>query len=103
MPQPEIIFAGMDPNAWFYRLADWLLSQAYPKLPLELGGLSEPIDGEVAANAFAAYFSQHHVSPDVMEQLGPALALTGNANHEDAAPHVDLVVPKTHQQREPFS
>ena len=102
-PQPEIIFAGMDPNAWFYRLAGWLLSQAYPKLPLELGGLSEPIDGEGAANAFAAYFGQHHVPPDVMEQLGPALGLTGKDNQENSGPVFDLIRTRISQQSEPFA
>ena len=101
-PQLDIIFAGMDPKAWFSRLAGWLLSQAYAKLPLELGGLSSPIGPEAAGKAFSAIFGQPNVSPEVMEQLVPALGLTGRANHEHSSPVFDLIRNRISQQGEPL-
>ena len=102
-PQPDIIFAGMDPKAWFSCLAAWLLSQAYAKLPLELGDLSSPIEPEAAEKAFAAFFGQPNDSPDVMEQLGPALGLTSRANQEHSSPVFELIRNRISQQSEALS
>ena len=89
--QPESIFAGMDPNAWFSRLADCLLTQAYPKLPVDLDGLPVPIGPEAAGNAFSAFFEQPNVPSDVIEQLVPSLGLTGLASQEGSKPVAGLI------------
>lgn len=102
-PQTENFFAGMDPNAWFSRLAGWLLNQAYPDLPLELGKLPDPIGPDLAGKAFANFFNQHYVSSDWMEQLGPALGLTGALDQEDSSPVFQLIRSQISQQNEPLS
>lgn len=42
-PQPQVIFAGMDPHAWFSRVAAWLLRSAWPQLPVDCG-LKWPVE-----------------------------------------------------------
>ena len=106
-PQPASIFAGMDPDDWFSRLAGWLLSQAYPKSPLDLGSLPGPLGPEAAGEMFAAFFGQPEVgqpnlSPDLMEQLGPVLGLAGDENREDSSPVIDLIGQRISQQDAPI-
>ena len=75
-PDPATIFAGLDPFAWFSRLGGWLLSIAYPTLPIDGSLLPRPVTAEDAGRLHAAIFSQPGASRDVLAQLGPGLGLS---------------------------
>ena len=79
-PNPAPVFAGLEPTAWFARLAQWLLSEAYPALPLDTGALPRPVAGSDAGGLYRAIFGQPGGSADVLEQLGPGLGLSQSGN-----------------------
>ena len=74
------VFAGLDPSDWFSRLAEWLLSEAYPDLPLDTDALPRPVASNDAAGLYRAIFGQSGGSADVLEQLGPGLGLSQAAS-----------------------
>ena len=51
-PDPASVFSGLEPLLWFSRLAGWLLSEAYPTLPLDAAALPRPVTGSDAASLF---------------------------------------------------
>jgi len=73
------IFAGVDPNEWFQRLAARLLNQAYPTLPVETSSLSRAITHDDVPELYRAIFNQAGGNPEVLTSLGPALGLSGHA------------------------
>lgn len=73
---PSPIFTGLDPLAWFSRLAGWLLAEAYPSLPLDAAALPRPVAEIDAAELYAAIFDQPGSRPDILQQLGPSLGLS---------------------------
>jgi hypothetical protein len=75
-PYPHSIFTGLDPLAWFSRLAGRLLAEAYPSLPLDAAALPRPVAATDAAELYAALFDQPGSRPDILQQLGPSLGLS---------------------------
>ena len=75
-PDPASVFAGLEPIAWFSRLAGWLLAEAYPTLPLEVASLSRSIAGGDAAGLFRSIFGQPAAPVGILEQIGPGLGLS---------------------------
>ena len=72
---PATFFAGLDPAAWFYRIAGWLLTRAYPTLPINQDALPRPVTGEDASGLHRTIFKQAGALP-LLEQLGPGLGLS---------------------------
>ena len=72
-------FVGMDPIGWFGSIAGWLLSEAYPSLPIQSFALPRPFTPEDAALLFAALFQEpgvtHEGLPQILSDLGPGLEL----------------------------
>ena len=75
-PDTASIFVGLDPTAWFSRLAGWLLAKAYPELPLDQAVLPRPVGRGDAAGVFRAVFGQPEAPTDILAQLGPGLGLS---------------------------
>lgn len=73
------IFAGIDPNQWFQRLAGQLLGHAYPVLPVDTSSLDRAITCEDVAELHGAIFDHAGGNPDVLLALGPALGLSSHA------------------------
>ncbi len=75
-PDPVSVFAGLEPTNWFCRLAESLLNEAYPTLPLDADALPRPIAACDAGDLYRAIFDQPGGSADVLEQLGPGIGLS---------------------------
>ena len=75
-PDAASFFVGLDPTAWFSRLAGWLLTEAYPDLPLDQAALPRPVGRSDAAGVFRAVFGQPESPTDILAQLGPGLGLS---------------------------
>ena len=73
---PAPFFEGLDPVAWFCRIAGWLLARAYPTLPINQEALPRPVTGDDASGLHRAIFQQAGAPPDLLEQLGPGLGLS---------------------------
>ena len=73
---PAPFFVGLDPVAWFCRIAGWLLARAYPTLPINQEALSRPVTGDDASGLHRAIFQQAGAPPALLEQLGPGLGLS---------------------------
>ncbi len=75
------LFAGVDPLAWFSRIAQWLLLQAYPTLPIDAcPPLPRPVAGEDAAHLHRAIFDQPGATHQILAELGPGLGLSSSAS-----------------------
>ncbi len=72
-------------------VAEWLLSNAWPQLPLDLNEQSKPVEPEAAGEVFGVIFGQPDSSPDGMQQLVTALGLGRGANREYPNPVLELV------------
>ena len=81
-PDAASLFEGLEPAVWFSRLAGWLLSKAYPTLPISEGALPRPVEGVDAVGLCRAVFSQPEALPYILEQLGPGLGLSNAARPE---------------------
>ena len=77
-PDSGSVFAGLEPLAWFSRLAGWLLAEAYPTLPLDAAVLPRPVAAGDAAGLFRAIFGQPGAPVGILEQLGPGLGLSSS-------------------------
>jgi hypothetical protein len=75
-PDAASLFAGLDPAAWFSRLAGWLLAEAYPTLPFDSSALPRAVAGNDASELHRAIFGQPEALPDILEELGPGLGIT---------------------------
>ena len=75
-PDPASVFVGLEPATWFSRVAEWLLAEAYPALPLDAAALPRPVTGGDAPGLFRGIFGQPEASTGILEQLGPALGLS---------------------------
>ena len=75
-PDPALLFAGLDPAVWFSRVAEWLLAECYPTMPLDHAALPRPVEGSDAAGLFRAVFSHPDSPTDILTQLGPGLGLS---------------------------
>ena len=74
-PDPASVFAGLEPVAWFSRLAGWLLAQAYPDLPINGSDFPHPITFDDVAQLHGALFGHPGGSADTLDQFGPGLGL----------------------------
>jgi len=74
-PDPAGVFAGLEPVAWFSRLAGWLLAQAYPALPIDASDFPHPIGPGDVAELHGALFGHPGGSADALRQFGPGLGL----------------------------
>ena len=72
---PAPFFTGLDPAAWFCRIAGWLLARAYPTLPINQDALPRTVTKDDASSLHRAIFQQVGGSPAILEQLGPGLGL----------------------------
>ena len=77
-PESAYVFSGLEPSAWFSRLAERLLAEAYPTLPLDAASLPRPVTGDDAAGLFHAIFGQPAAPVGLLEQLGPGLGLSSS-------------------------
>ena len=73
---PASFFAGLDPVAWFGRIAGWLLVRAYPTLPINHEALPRPVTTEDASGLHQAIFQHSGAPPALLERLGPGLGLS---------------------------
>ena len=78
-PEAAFFFSGLDPMAWFSRLAAWLLEQAYPTVPVNGHLLPHPADAAAAAGVYRAVLGQPNSPPNILEQFGPGLGLSRGA------------------------
>jgi len=74
-PDPASFFAGLDPLTWYSRLAGWLLTRAYPTLPIDGAILPRPVTADDPAHLHSAIFAQPGSSPGILAELGPGLGL----------------------------
>lgn len=81
-PFPGNPFGAVDPVSWFAEISEWLLSQAYPTLPIDDRLLSRPITQEDPERLYQAIFAQPGASGDDLAELGPALGLTSGDRPE---------------------
>jgi hypothetical protein len=75
-PAAASLFAGLDPRAWFSRLAGWLLAEAYPNLPVDSAALPRAVAGNDAVELHRAIFGQPEALSDILEKLGPGLGFS---------------------------
>ena len=73
---PAPFFTGLDPEAWFCRIAGWLLARAYPTLPINQDALPRPVTEDDASGLHRAIFQQSGASTAPLEQLGLGLGLS---------------------------
>ena len=69
-------FSAVDPISWFSEISGWLLSQAYPSLPVDEDSLSRPVTQEDPEALYQAIFAQSAATTGILAELGPALGLT---------------------------
>ena len=75
-PYPGDPFVDMDPIGWFGSIAEWLLSQSYPSLPIPTDVLPRAFSPEDAGPLFAALFHQPGAVPEILSDLGPGLGFS---------------------------
>ena len=74
--EPAAFFMGLNPIDWFNRLANSLLTRAYPSLPINEPALDRTINTDDLGRLYSSIFAQPGSSPDILDELGPALALS---------------------------
>lgn len=77
---PSDLFSGTNPVAWFSRIAQWLLAQAYPDLPVDGQILPRVVAPEDPARLFRDIFHQSDAPPETLAELGPGLGLSSVDN-----------------------
>ena len=77
---PAPFFTGLDPAAWFSRIAGWLLVRAYPTLPIDQDALPRPVTADDALGLHRAIFQQAGAPLALLEELGPGLGLSLSSN-----------------------
>ena len=70
------LFAVREPGAWFQRLADALLSWAYPALPLDSSLMPRPLTAEDIPRLHEAIFASSEKDRAPLGEFGPALGLS---------------------------
>ena len=75
---PASVFAGLEPVAWFSRLARWLLARAYPALPIDASDFPHPIGLGDVAELHGALFGHPGGSAGTLSQFGPGLGLASS-------------------------
>jgi hypothetical protein len=73
---PSHLLTGNDPVVWFSHIARWLLTHAYPELPIDADILPREVTAEDPNRLFTAIFHQSDDSPAVLAELGPGLGLS---------------------------
>ena len=73
------IFHGEQPGLWFERLAGMLLAFNYPRLPLQLELLKEPIT-DIDAQILIDELFAPDTTNQTLEEFGPALGLSAATN-----------------------
>ena len=81
-PDPAAVFAGLNPEHWFSRLARGLLANAYPDLPIDEAKLSRPVTGTDPAALFHEIFHPAGANSGILSQLGPGLGLAAGQSSE---------------------
>ena len=69
-------FSAADPIAWFSEISGWLLSQAYPTLPVDGASLSRPVTQEDPEALYQSLFAQSAAATEDLPELAAALGLT---------------------------
>lgn len=69
-------FSAADPVSWFSEIGEWLLSQAYPTLPVDAGSLSRTVTQEDPELLYQTLFAQSGAVTENPPELGAALGLT---------------------------
>ena len=72
----EEFFTGPEPAAWLEKLADALLSWAYPTLPIELPLLPRTVTPEDVPMIYEAIFASSEEDRIPLGEFGPALGLS---------------------------
>ena len=67
---PAPFFEGLDPVAWFCRIAGWLLARAYPTLPINQEALPRPVTGMTRPACTGLYFSRPERRPTFWSNWG---------------------------------
>jgi hypothetical protein len=84
-PDPDIIFSGINPDAWFSRLAQGLLASAYPNLPIDETSLTRVVASADPPQLFQEIFRPTGATSNLISQLGPGLGLTNTEGPESSA------------------
>jgi hypothetical protein len=81
-PDPAAVFAGLNPEHWFSRLAQGLLANPYPDLPVDESKLPRAVTGTDPAALFHEIFHPAGANSRILSQLGPGLGLTTGQSSE---------------------
>jgi hypothetical protein len=73
---PSDHLTGADPVDWFSHIARWLLTYAYPELPIDAEALRREVTAEDPRRLFSVIFHQADESPEILAELGPSLGLS---------------------------
>ena len=79
---PAAVFAGLNPEAWFSRLAQGLLAGAYPNLPIDGNALPRAVTSEDPPLLFSEIFRPVGGGAGLLSELGPGLGLTATQGSE---------------------
>ncbi|PKB78130.1 MAG: hypothetical protein BZY88_19850 [SAR202 cluster bacterium Io17-Chloro-G9] len=74
------IFAGVEPNEWFQRLAGRLLDQAYPELPVATSSLNRTMTPEEVPELHRAIFNHSGGNTNALSEFGPALGVSSHSS-----------------------
>jgi hypothetical protein len=104
---PSDLLIGADPADWFSHVARWLLTQAYPELPIDAEALPRVVTAEDPRQLFSVIFHQANESPEILAELGPGLGLSsidhpGVYNPSDCAV-LDVIRKKLSEMSPPAS
>ncbi|MBM3941540.1 MAG: hypothetical protein FJ316_01165 [SAR202 cluster bacterium] len=73
---PPTLFGGVDPAAWFSRIAQWLLSRVYPSLPIQEDAIPRSITPEDAGHLHRAIWRHSPSLLTIIPELGPGLGIS---------------------------
>ena len=94
-PESAVIFSGINPDAWFSRLAQGLLADAYPNLAIAEAALTRVVTSADPPQLFQEIFRPTGATSNLVSQLGPGLGLTNTEGQESSgfssSPVADLI------------
>ena len=94
-PESAVIFSGINPDAWFSRLAQGLLADAYPNLAIAEAALTRVVTSADPPQLFQEIFRPTGATSNLVSQLGPGLGLINNEGQESSgfssSPVADLI------------
>ena len=83
-PESAVIFSGINPDAWFSRLAQGLLADAYPNLAIAEAALTRVVTLADPPQLFQEIFRPTGATSNLVSQLGPGLGLTNTEGQESS-------------------